>query len=145
MLWADSHFDIGSLPSLRHVLHLGASYGKQSVPVLQGAQIRFWRPGGPLRARHGRPGHAFGDVQKSWLSGNNSQIVPTETQKNTCYAIALQHEFDCPEDYATILGKDFSDAASALGQNRNFYSSTPVGSRENNSGCRAQPRLHNLS
>jgi urate oxidase len=49
----------------------------------------------------------FGAVDKSWLSGNNSQIVPTETQKNTCYAIALQHKFDCPEDYAAILGKDF--------------------------------------
>jgi urate oxidase len=47
-----------------------------------------------------------GDVQKSWLTGNNSQIVPTETQKNTCYAVAVQNDFDCGEDYAMFLGTD---------------------------------------
>ena len=47
-----------------------------------------------------------GDVQKSWLSGNNSQIVPTETQKNTCYAVATMNDFDCGEDYAIFLGTD---------------------------------------
>jgi hypothetical protein len=31
-----------------------------------------------------------GDVDASWLTGENHQIVPTETQKNTCYALALQ-------------------------------------------------------
>jgi urate oxidase len=34
-----------------------------------------------------------GDVSLSWTHGDNRQIVPTETQKNTCYAIALQHHF----------------------------------------------------
>eukprot|EP00946_MAST-07B_sp_MAST-7B-sp1_P003400 g3400.t1 len=86
---------------------LGASYGKQSVPV-----FKVLKSGSGAQEVHSVLDMVvqvtlFGDVQKSWLSGNNSQIVPTETQKNTCYAIALQHEFDCPEDYATILGKDF--------------------------------------
>ena len=49
----------------------------------------------------------FGRVEKSWLSGDNSQIVPTETQKNTCYAVATLHTFDCGEDYAEALGRDF--------------------------------------
>ena len=40
-----------------------------------------------------------GDVSKSWLTGENSQIVPTETQKNTCYALALKTDFDAIEDY----------------------------------------------
>lgn len=86
---------------------LGASYGKQSVPVL-----KVLKSGSGTGEVHSVLDMVvqttlFGSVQKSWLSGDNSQIVPTETQKNTCYAIALQHDFDCPEDYATMLGKDF--------------------------------------
>ncbi len=47
-----------------------------------------------------------GDVAKSWLTGENSQILPTETQKNTCYAIALETDFRCIEQYALALGRD---------------------------------------
>jgi urate oxidase len=47
-----------------------------------------------------------GDVSKSWLTGENSQIVPTETQKNTCYALALKTDFDAIEDYGLALGRD---------------------------------------
>jgi urate oxidase len=32
--------------------------------------------------------------------------LPTETQKNTCYANALLNEFDCVEDYGLALGRD---------------------------------------
>jgi urate oxidase len=86
---------------------LGASYGKQSVPV-----FKVLKHGSGASEVHSVLDMVvqvtlFGAVDKSWLSGDNSQIVPTETQKNTCYAIALQHEFDCPEDYAAILGQDF--------------------------------------
>ena len=38
---------------------------------------------------------AAGDINASWLEGLNHQIVPTETQKNTCYAIALKTDFGC--------------------------------------------------
>jgi len=31
-----------------------------------------------------------GAVSDSWTKGENHQIVPTETQKNTCYAIAAK-------------------------------------------------------
>lgn len=47
-----------------------------------------------------------GDVSKSWLAGDNSQILPTETQKNTCYAIALKADFDCIELYGLALARD---------------------------------------
>ena len=47
-----------------------------------------------------------GDVSASWLSGDNHQILPTETQKNTCYALALKTEFSCMEEYGAALAKD---------------------------------------
>lgn len=81
---------------------LDCTYGKQSVPV--------------FKINKRGPHHSIidllvkimleGDVSLSWLQGENQQIVPTETQKNTCYAIALQTEFDSAEDYAISLGRD---------------------------------------
>jgi urate oxidase len=44
-----------------------------------------------------------GDVSLSWTKGDNSQIVPTETQKNTCYAIALQLNFNRSVDRAVYM------------------------------------------
>jgi hypothetical protein len=44
-----------------------------------------------------------GDVSLSWTKGDNSQIVPTETQKNTCYAIALQLNFNRSVDRAAYM------------------------------------------
>lgn len=77
-------------------------YGKQTVPVFK---IR----------KEGKHHHIHdmmvqvmleGDVSASWLTGENYQILPTETQKNTCYALALKTEFDCVEVYGTALAKD---------------------------------------
>ena len=81
---------------------LGGSYGKQSVPV--------------FKVQKDGPRHSVvdmivqimleGDVSASWLSGDNKQILPTETQKNTCYALALTTDFASPEDYGIALGRD---------------------------------------
>lgn len=81
---------------------LTARYGKQCVPV-----FKILKNG---------PHHSVldmvvdimleGDVSLSWTKGENSQILPTETQKNTCYACALENEFDSIEDYALALGRD---------------------------------------
>eukprot|EP00052_Salpingoeca_macrocollata_P001317 m.24935 g.24935 ORF g.24935 m.24935 type:complete len:301 (-) comp11284_c0_seq1:316-1218(-) len=82
--------------------HLDATYGKQSVPVFK-------------VVKHGKKHTVIdmqvkimleGNVKDSWLTGENHQIVPTETQKNTCYALALQTDFDCAEDYGIALGND---------------------------------------
>ncbi len=46
-------------------------------------------------------------ILKSFFSFKSSiQILPTETQKNTCYALALKTEFSAIEDYALTLGRD---------------------------------------
>lgn len=77
-------------------------YGKQSVPVFK---IR----------KHGAQHDIIdlvvkitleGAVSDSWLQGENHQILPTETQKNTCYALAKLTEYDCAETYAVALGRD---------------------------------------
>lgn len=78
------------------------TYGKQSVPVFKIRKLGRKHEVVDLIVRI----MLEGTVSESWLSGENHQIVPTETQKNTCYALALQSEFDCPEDYALALGRD---------------------------------------
>jgi urate oxidase len=81
---------------------LTPTYGKQSVPV--------------FKIRKEGNNHSIidmvvkimleGTISKSWLEGENSEIVPTETQKNTCYALAMKTQFDCIEDYGLALGRD---------------------------------------
>lgn len=78
------------------------SYGKQNVPVFK------IRKRGPKHSVFDMEVQVMleGNVSKSWLSGDNSQIVPTETQKNTCYALALKTNFDTIEDFGLALGRD---------------------------------------
>jgi len=81
---------------------LEASYGKQSVPVFK---IR-------KQGKHHDVVDLMvqilleGDVKNSWLTGDNRQILPTETQKNTCYVNSLNQEYDCAEDYGVGLALD---------------------------------------
>jgi urate oxidase len=81
---------------------LEATYGKQSVPVFkirkQGAKHEVIDMMVKIMLK--------GDVSDSWLTGENYQILPTETQKNTCYAIALKTTFDSIENYGINLAKD---------------------------------------
>lgn len=77
-------------------------YGKQSVPVFK---IR------KLGARHEVVDLMVkilleGDVHDSWLTGDNHQILPTDTQKNTCYIAALNTDYDSGEAYGVALGRD---------------------------------------
>lgn len=81
---------------------LTPTYGKQSVPV--------------FKIRKEGANHSISDmvvkimlegtISRSWLEGENSEIVPTETQKNTCYALAMKTQFDSIEDYGLALGRD---------------------------------------
>jgi urate oxidase len=79
------------------------TYGKQSVPVFK-----------ILRGKDGKDSiidmvvniMLEGDIADSWLSGNNKGILPTETQKNTCYALAMKTNFDAIEDYGKALLED---------------------------------------
>jgi urate oxidase len=48
-----------------------------------------------------------GDLAASHLRGDNSQILPTDTQKNTVYAFAASHGVGEIEDFALLLARHF--------------------------------------
>ena len=50
-----------------------------------------------------------GAFEKSYLSGDNSQIIATDTMKNTVYALAKQLKFGSIEEFARELGRHFVD------------------------------------
>lgn len=44
-----------------------------------------------------------GDFATSYTEGDNSDVLPTDTMKNTVYALAAQHPFDDIEDFGLAL------------------------------------------
>ena len=54
-----------------------------------------------------------GDFDDAHVTGDQSKILPTDTQKNTAFAWAKKHGVASPEDYALALAHRFLDAAPA--------------------------------
>ncbi|MGI8521903.1 MAG: factor-independent urate hydroxylase, partial [Nocardioides sp.] len=54
-----------------------------------------------------------GDFTAAHTDGDQADVLPTDTQKNTSFAYALEHGVTSPEDYAIALGTHFLDAAPA--------------------------------
>ncbi len=52
-----------------------------------------------------------GDFEAAHTDGDQADILPTDTQKNTAFAYAKEHGVTSPEDYALALGRHFLDAA----------------------------------
>lgn len=50
-----------------------------------------------------------GDFQDCYLEGDNSRVIPTDTMRNTAYALARRHEFRAPEEYADLLARHYLD------------------------------------
>jgi urate oxidase len=50
-----------------------------------------------------------GDIAASWTQSDNSNIVATDTQKQTVYVMAKLHPVNPPELFASILGQHFLD------------------------------------
>jgi urate oxidase len=48
-----------------------------------------------------------GDLDASHLTGDNSAVLPTDTQKNTVYAFAREHGIDTAEAFAARLAEHF--------------------------------------
>jgi urate oxidase len=48
-----------------------------------------------------------GDFTAAHLAGDQSRVLPTDTQKNTCYAFAKSHGVGAAEDYALTLARHF--------------------------------------
>ncbi len=48
-----------------------------------------------------------GPAEKAYLNGDNSNVLPTDSVKNSVYALAKLHEFEGIEEFAVILAKHF--------------------------------------
>lgn len=54
-----------------------------------------------------------GDFAAAHVDGDQSQVLPTDTQKNTAFAFAKKHGVTSPEDYALALARRLLEAAPA--------------------------------
>ncbi|MCW2752502.1 MAG: urate oxidase [Aeromicrobium sp.] len=50
-----------------------------------------------------------GDFEACHTEGDNSQVITTDTQKNTVYAYAREHGIGSPEQFLLTLGRHFVD------------------------------------
>ncbi|MET0788247.1 MAG: factor-independent urate hydroxylase [Cellulomonas sp.] len=50
-----------------------------------------------------------GDFEAAYLDGDQSAVLPTDTQKNTVFAYAKEHGIASPERFATLLARHFVD------------------------------------
>ena len=55
-----------------------------------------------------------GDMAEVHLVGDNSTVLPTDTQKNTVYAFAREHGVDHVEEFAALLARHFVDTQQAV-------------------------------
>jgi len=55
-----------------------------------------------------------GDMGEVHLVGDNSAVLPTDTQKNTVYAFAREHGVDQVEDFAALLARHFVETQQAV-------------------------------
>ncbi len=51
-----------------------------------------------------------GDLAASHLTGDNSAVLPTDSQKNTVYAFAGQYGVAAPESFGLLLARHFVDS-----------------------------------
>jgi urate oxidase len=56
-----------------------------------------------------------GDLAVTHLTGDNSQVLPTDSQKNTVYAFARAHGIDQIEDFGERLARHFVTSQPAIG------------------------------
>ena len=55
-----------------------------------------------------------GDLAATHLDGDNSAVLPTDTQKNTVYAFAREHGVGEIEDFALMLARHFVDSQPSI-------------------------------
>jgi urate oxidase len=85
-------------------IHLGEnSYGKSRVRLL-----RVKRQEGRNDIRELTVAIRFeGDFETAHTKGDNRKILPTDTMKNTVYALARQHSIETPEEFGLHLLEHF--------------------------------------
>ena len=76
-----------------------------------------------------------GDYAASYIDGDNSGVLPTDTMRNTVYALAATTPVDEPEPFAAALARHFLDRNPRLASVRvditeHLWGRLPVGGRE---------------
>ncbi|TQM04298.1 factor-independent urate hydroxylase [Pseudonocardia kunmingensis] len=76
-----------------------------------------------------------GDFAAAHLAGDQSAVLPTDTQKNTAYAFAKEHGLRAIEDYAITLARHFVDdvepvRGARIGVEEHAWDRVPVGPQE---------------
>ncbi|MEU6750451.1 factor-independent urate hydroxylase [Spirillospora sp. NPDC046719] len=81
-------------------------YGKAEVRV-----VRVTRDGGTHRIRDLNVGvFLSGDMDDVHLTGDNSAVLTTDTQKNTVFAFAKKYGIGEPEEFGLLLARHFVDS-----------------------------------
>ncbi|MEV0284189.1 MULTISPECIES: factor-independent urate hydroxylase [unclassified Kribbella] len=91
-------------------IHLGANqYGKAESRV-----VRIYRDTPRHQIRDLNVSSALrGDFEDAHTTGDQRDVLPTDTQKNTAFAFAKERGIGAIEDYALTLGAHFIDSAPA--------------------------------
>jgi urate oxidase len=55
-----------------------------------------------------------GDLAATHLTGDNADVLPTDTQKNTVYAFAKEHGVASIEEFGLLLGRHFVDTQPSI-------------------------------
>lgn len=79
------------------------NYGKQRVRILQVTR----RPGQHDIKELTLGIRLEGDYETAHTKGDNQKILPTDTMKNTVYALAKQHRIEGPEEFCLRLAGHF--------------------------------------
>jgi urate oxidase len=80
------------------------AYGKCGVRLVQ-----VVRPGDRHALKDLTVGVRFEGEYDASYAGDNSDVLPTETMKNTVYALAARRRIDEPETFALMLAEHFLD------------------------------------
>lgn len=79
------------------------AYGKSAVRL-----VKVTRTGDRHSIRDLNVAVAFeGEFERVYTAGDNSTVLPTDTMKNTVYAMASRHPVDPIEEFALVLGRHF--------------------------------------
>ena len=83
------------------------SYGKSAIRL-----VKIVRGVTPHRVRDLTIAIALeGDFAASYVDGDNSAVIATDTMKNTAYALAGEHLTGSIEDFGTVLARHFLEDA----------------------------------
>ena len=88
---------------MSHATLSRTSYGKSRIRLVQVS-----RRGDRHELRDLTVAVAFeGDYDTSYTHGDNRDVLPTDTMKNTVYALAARHGVGEPESFGLVLGRHF--------------------------------------